>query len=139
MSHGVTWRGGFLEEAKFLLTSRYAEEPEKCSGFRRKINGKGGGQEYGLHQGRGGWTQTAGPPRLCGAGSALRFQGFVNPRKSLTRHWLLCGDHRFQFRLRWNHDPGQYVRDHARTDSRRKSKEDAEDAHEPYVEIEILS
>jgi hypothetical protein len=22
-------------------------------------------------------------------------QGFVNPRKCLTRHWLLCGDHRF--------------------------------------------
>src|ERR1700758_2223405 len=74
-----------------------------------------------------------------GQALTLRFQGLVNPRKSLTRHWLLCGDHRFQFRLRWHDDPGQHVRDHARTDSGRSSKEDAEDAHERYVEIEILS
>ena len=66
-------------------------------------------------------------------------QGFVNPRKSLTRHWLLCRDHGFQFRLRWNDDPCEQVRDDTRTDSGSERDEEAEDAHERYVEIEILS
>lgn len=64
---------------------------------------------------------------------------FVNPRKSLTRHWLLCRDHRFQFWLRWNDDPCEQVRNDARTDSGSERDKEAEDAHERYVEIEILS
>ena len=66
-------------------------------------------------------------------------QGFVNPRKSLTRHRLLCRDHGFQFRLLWNDDPCEQVRDDAGTDSGSERDEDVEDAHERYVEIEILS
>ncbi len=59
MSHG----GGFPEEAKFFIDFSVRRGTEKCSGFRRKLNVKGGGQECPLHQGRGGRTQTAGPLR----------------------------------------------------------------------------
>jgi hypothetical protein len=51
----------------------------------------------------------------------------------------LYRDHGFQFRLRWNDDPCEEVGDDARTDSGSDRDEEAEDAHERYVAIEILS
>ena len=58
---------------------------------------------------------------------------------SLTRRWLLCRQHRFQFRLRWNDDPCDQVGNDARTDSGGERDEDAYDAHQRYVEIVIMS
>src|SRR5258707_14735421 len=71
---------------------------------------------------------------------AIMFRPFgAGVRKSLTRHWLLCRDCGFQFRLGWNNDPCEQVGDDARTNSGSERDEEAEDAHERYVEIEILS
>lgn len=58
MSHGAV---DFFEEAKFFIDFSLRRGTEKCSGFRRKINVKGGGQECRFHPGSGGRTQTAGP------------------------------------------------------------------------------
>jgi|SRR5271170_4206359 len=58
---------------------------------------------------------------------------------SLTRHRLLCRKYRFQFRLGWDDDPCKQVRDDARTNSGGEREEDADDAHERYVEIEMVS
>src|ERR1700693_1892604 len=57
---------------------------------------------------------------------------------SLTDHLLLCGEYWFQFRFRWNDDPCEQVGDDARTNAGRERDEDAEDANEGYVEIEML-
>jgi hypothetical protein len=59
--------------------------------------------------------------------------------KILTRHWLLYRDHRFRFRLCWNDDPSEQVRDDAQTNSGSERDEEAEDAHEGCVKIEVLS
>jgi hypothetical protein len=65
----VTWRGGFLEEAKFFIDFSVRRGREKCSGFRRKMNVKGGGgQECPLHQGGGGRLDFA-QGRLCNCAS----------------------------------------------------------------------
>src|SRR5260370_41595323 len=43
---------------------------------------------------------------------AIMFRPFgAGVRKSLTRHWLLCRDCGFQFRLGWNNDPCGQVGD----------------------------
>ena len=80
MCHGVTGGGGFLEEAKFFVDFSVHRGTEECSGFRRKINVKGGGQECPLHQGRGGRTRDSrSPSTLLKAGSATAFPRIAKP------------------------------------------------------------
>src|SRR5207302_7777474 len=67
-------------------------------------------------------------PRIC------------KPRAgSLTRYRLLSRDHGFQFRPLWNDDPRKQVRDDAWKYPGSERDEEAKDAHERCVEIEVLS
>jgi hypothetical protein len=57
----------------------------------------------------------------------------------LTRRWLLCREQLFQLRFGWNNDPSEQVGDDAWAGSGGERQEDAEDAHERFIEIEIVS
>ena len=61
------------------------------------------------------------------------------PANCLPRDRLLSREQRLHFRLGWNDDPGEQVSDDAGAGSGGEGEEDAEDAHEGYVEIEVVS